>query len=299
MFSVEKCMVVASLILIAKQTEAADCTVGEDKISSACDCCVGADCTANDGSVGKFCFKNPDPLGKNVAVDACAADMTDPSFTKPLSAPCACVSLDGYIGTITGYANGKFCTKSEDGNTVGSFTSPCATNVVLAAECACGSSDDTVGTIVGYADGKVCTQGGDTTTVGAFALPACTASADTAMPAQCNCASGATNGDAAAGAFCVAKSGTNTLLAACATNVVLAAECACGSSDNKKGTIVGYAPGKICTKGVDAGTVGSFAAPAKKKTKAPAPAPTTDASSTLSTCALTLVVSLFAMAVLC
>merc|ERR1719174_3239535 len=79
------------------------------------------------------------------------------------------------------------------------------------------------------------------------------------MTARCNCASGATNGDAAIGAFCVMKGSTRTLLAACAAApTALSAECMCGSSDNSKGTNTGYANTKVCVKGADASTAGAF-----------------------------------------
>ena len=123
----------------------------------------------------------------------------------------------------------------------------------------CGSSDNSKGTITGYASSKVCVKGGDASTAGAFSttVAGCTASDTNKMAAQCTCVAGQ-NGDAAAGAFCVSVSSTNKLFAACAAGSALSAECMCGSSDNSKGTISGYASGKLCTKGSDASTVGAF-----------------------------------------
>ena len=81
---------------------------------------------------------------------------------------------------------------------------------------------------------------------------ACNPSAtDSVTGASCDCVTGQTD-DAAVGAFCIDKDGTDTVFAACAAGVVTA-ECACGSADNSVGIITGYAAGKVCTQGADAG----------------------------------------------
>ena len=133
-----------------------------------------------------------------------------------------------------------------------------------------------------YSGGRVtCTNGTFVVVVASGSkthpFPDCTPSDTAAMTAQCNCASGVTSGDAVVGEFCIDKTGVATVFAACAAGAPFSAECACGSSDNSVGTIVGYAAGITCTQDGTAGAAGAFGYPSSK-TPSSSPSPSEDYS---------------------